>query len=101
MRKTWIAALAAVVLAGVAGAVPSSSTSAAGTQGYLVVLAGTQGADGFAATGTQAAIAAAVTAAGGTVANEKLSCMPRWRSDAQVKPEASQLAMMRACTSSR
>jgi len=70
MRKTWIAALAAVVLAGVAGAVPGSSTSAAGTQGYLVVLAGTQGADAFDATGTPAAIGAAVAAAGGTVAND-------------------------------
>jgi subtilisin family serine protease len=70
MKKTWIAALAALVLAGLAGAVPSSSSSAAGTQGYLVVLAGTQGTDGFAAAGTQAAIKTAVTAAGGTVAND-------------------------------
>jgi subtilisin family serine protease len=69
MRKTWMAAVAAVVLAGLAGAVPSSSSSAAGTQGYLVVLAGTQGTDRFAATGTSAAISAVVTAAGGTVAN--------------------------------
>ena len=70
MKKLWIAVLAAGVLAGLAGAVPSVSTSAAGTQGYLVVLAGTQGADGFAATGTQAAVKAAVSAAGGTVAND-------------------------------
>ncbi|HUP33263.1 MAG TPA: S8 family serine peptidase [Gaiellaceae bacterium] len=70
MKKTWIAALAAVVLAGLAGAVPSSSTSAVGTQGYVVVLAGTQGADGFAATGTSAAIEAAIATAGGTVAND-------------------------------
>jgi subtilisin family serine protease len=70
MKKTWIGVLAAVVLAGVSGAVPGSSTSAAGTQGYLVVLAGTQAADGFEATGTDAAIAAAVAAAGGTVAND-------------------------------
>jgi subtilisin family serine protease len=70
MKKGWIAALAALMLAGLAGAVPSSSSSAAGMQGYLVVLAGTQGADGFAATGTQAAVQAAVKAAGGTVAND-------------------------------
>jgi subtilisin family serine protease len=70
MRKLWIAALAAMVVAGLAGAVPNSSSSAAGTQGYLVVLAGAQGPDGFAAAGTQAAVNAAVTAAGGTVAND-------------------------------
>src|SRR3989337_2028451 len=70
MKKAWIAALAAVVVAGLAGAVPSSSTSAAGTPGYLVVPAGTQGADGFTATGTGAAMAAAVAAAGGTIAND-------------------------------
>jgi subtilisin family serine protease len=65
-----MAALAAVVLAGLAGAVPSSSSSAAGMQGYLVVLAGTQGADGFTATGTHAAVKTAVAAAGGTIAND-------------------------------
>jgi subtilisin family serine protease len=70
MKKTSIAALAAVVVAGLAGAVPSASTSAAGTQGYLVVLAGQQGAGGFDATGTQAAIRTAVAAAGGTIAND-------------------------------
>ncbi len=70
MKKVWIAALAALMLAGFAGAVPSSSSSAAGTQGYLVVLAGTQGADGFTATGTTAAVQTAVTAAGGTIAND-------------------------------
>ena len=70
MKKSLIGALAAVVLAGLAGAVPSSSTSATGTQGYLVVLAGTQGADGFTTAGTGAAIDAAVTAAGGTIAND-------------------------------
>ncbi len=70
MKKAWTAALAALMLAGLAGAVPSSSSSAAGMQGYLVVLAGTQGADGFAATGTQAAVHAAVKAAGGTIAND-------------------------------
>lgn len=73
MKKVWIAALAALVLAGLAGAVPSSSSSAAGTQGYLVVLAGTQSADGFTATGTDAAIAAAVAGAGGTIANDLAS----------------------------
>ena len=70
MKKTWIAALAALALAVLAGAVPSSSTSAAGTQGYLVVLAGTQGSDGFAAAGTSAAVRSAIAAAGGTVAND-------------------------------
>jgi subtilisin family serine protease len=70
MKKAWIAALAALMLAGLAGAVPGSSSSAAGVQGYLVVLAGTQGTDGFTTTGTQAAIKAAVTAAGGTLAND-------------------------------
>jgi subtilisin family serine protease len=70
MKKAWIAALAALMLAGLAGAVPSSSSSAAGMQGYLVVLAGTQGADGFTTTGTQAAVQAAVSAAGGTIAND-------------------------------
>ncbi|HEX6131706.1 MAG TPA: S8 family serine peptidase, partial [Actinomycetota bacterium] len=70
MTKAWIAALAAVVLAGLAGAVPSSSTSAAGTQGYLVVLAGTQGADGFDTAGSTTAVAGAVAAAGGTIAND-------------------------------
>ena len=70
VKRGWIAALAAVVLAGVAGAVPSSSTSATGTQGYLVVLAGTQGVDGFDAAGSTAAVRSAVAAAGGTVAND-------------------------------
>jgi subtilisin family serine protease len=70
VKKSWIAALAAVVLAGLAGAVPSSSTSATGKQGYLVVLAGSQGVDGFAAAGSTAAIKSAVSAAGGTVAND-------------------------------
>jgi subtilisin family serine protease len=70
VKKGWIAALAAVVLAGLAGAVPSSSVSATGTQGYLVVLTGTQGVDGFAATGTTSAVRSAVRAAGGTVAND-------------------------------
>ena len=71
MKRTWIAALAAALVAGVAGAVPTASTSAAGTQGYLVVLAGTQGAGGFVTTGTQAAISTAVAAAGGTIAGAK------------------------------
>ncbi len=70
MKKTWIAALAALVLAGLVGAVPSSSSSAAGSQRYLVVLAGTESAEGFALVGTQQAVAAAVTAAGGTIAND-------------------------------
>ncbi|MGH3071831.1 MAG: S8 family serine peptidase [Gaiellaceae bacterium] len=70
MKKAAIAALAAAVVASVAGAVPSSSSSAAGTQGYLVVLAGTQGADGFAAPGSAAALRTAVAAAGGTIAND-------------------------------
>lgn len=70
MKKAWIAALAVVLVAGLAGAAPSSSISAAGMQGYLVVLAGTQEADGFTATGTQAAVRSAVTAAGGTIAND-------------------------------
>jgi subtilisin family serine protease len=70
MKKAWIAVLAALLVAGLAGAVPSTSSSAAGTQGYLVVLAGTQGADGFAATGTHAAVRSAVTAAGGRIAND-------------------------------
>jgi lantibiotic leader peptide-processing serine protease len=72
MKKTWMAALAAVVLAGLAGAVPgaSSSTAAAGSERYIVVLAGVQGADGFASAGAHAATLAAVTAAGGTVAND-------------------------------
>ena len=72
MKKPWIAALAAVVLAGLAGAVPtaSSSTELAQSQRYLVVLAGVQGDEGFAATGTAAAVGAAVAAAGGTVAND-------------------------------
>lgn len=70
MKKAWIAALAALLLAGLAGAVPSSSSSSAGTQGYLVVLAGTQGADGFTTTGTAAAINTAIASAGGTVRND-------------------------------
>ncbi len=72
MKKAGIAALAAVVLAGLAGAVPtaSSSTDLAQSQRYLVVLAGVQGDQGFAATGTAAAVNAAVAAAGGTVAND-------------------------------
>ena len=70
VKNVWIAALAAMVLAGLAGAVPSSSTSATGTQGYLVVLAGAQGANGFDATGTKAAVQTAVKAAGGTIAND-------------------------------
>ena len=70
MKKSWIAALAAVVLAGLAGAVPTASTSAVGTERYLVVLAGVQGETGFTATGSATAIAAAVGAAGGTVAND-------------------------------
>ena len=72
MRRTLIAALAATVLAGLAGAVPnaSSSTALASGQRYIVVLAGGQGDEGFAATGTAAAVNAAVSAAGGTVAND-------------------------------
>jgi lantibiotic leader peptide-processing serine protease len=71
MKKTWMAALAAVVLAGLAGAVPSASSSpAAGSERYIVVLAGVQGDDGFASSGTRAATLAAVAAAGGTVAND-------------------------------
>jgi lantibiotic leader peptide-processing serine protease len=70
VKKALTAALAALVLAGLAGAVPSTSTSATGTQGYLVVLAGTESLDGFETTGTSAAIRAAVGAAGGTVAND-------------------------------
>ena len=70
MKKASIAALAALLLAGLAGAVPSSSSSAAGAQGYLVVLAGTQGANGFTTTGTAAAISAAIASAGGTVRND-------------------------------
>jgi lantibiotic leader peptide-processing serine protease len=72
MRRTLIAALAATALAGLAGAVPtaSSSTDLAQSQRYLVVLAGVQGEQGFTATGTAAAVNAAVAAAGGTVAND-------------------------------
>ena len=70
MRKTWFAAVLAVVLAGLAGAVPSDSSSSAGSQRYLVVLAGTQGDDGFTGTGTTAAVNAAVAAAGGAVTND-------------------------------
>jgi subtilisin family serine protease len=70
VKKTWVAALAAVVVAGLSGAVPSSSSSATGTERYLVVLAGVQVESGFTATGTNAAIGAAVAAAGGTVAND-------------------------------
>ena len=71
MKKTWMAALATVVLAGLAGAVPSASSSpAAGSERYIVVLAGVQGDDGFASSGTHAATLAAVAAAGGTVAND-------------------------------
>ena len=60
MTKPGIAALAAVVLAGLAGAVPtaSSSTDLAQSQRYLVVLAGVQGDEGFTATGTAAAVSA-------------------------------------------
>ncbi|HUH15636.1 MAG TPA: S8 family serine peptidase [Gaiellaceae bacterium] len=68
--KTGVAALVAVVLAGLAGAVPGSSISATGTQAYVVVLDGVQGGDGFTAAGTSEAIAAAITLAGGTVAND-------------------------------
>ena len=69
MKKAWIAALAAVVVAGLAGAVPTATGSEGSTR-YLVVLTGVQSDTGFAATGTAAAIGAAVTAAGGTVAND-------------------------------
>ena len=69
MRKALTAALAAMVLAGLAGAVPSA-TGAAGSARYIVVLAGVQGDDGFTTTGTHAGAVAAVAAAGGTVAND-------------------------------
>jgi subtilisin family serine protease len=69
MKKPWLAALAAVVLAGVAGAVPTA-TGSAGSERYLVVLAGTQGDEGFASVGSHAAVVAAVSAAGGTIAND-------------------------------
>ena len=69
MKKGSIAALAAVVLAGLAGAVPGA-TGSVGSERYIVVLAGVQGDQGFAATGTHAAAVAAVAAAGGTVAND-------------------------------
>jgi subtilisin family serine protease len=70
MTKTWLAALAAAVLAGVAGAVPNATGSTAASERYLVLLAGVQGETGFTATGTTAAVSAAVAAAGGTVAND-------------------------------
>ncbi len=70
MKNTWIAALATAVLAGLAGAVPNATSSSAGSERYLVVLAGVQGETGFAATGTAAAVNAAVGAAGGTVSND-------------------------------
>jgi lantibiotic leader peptide-processing serine protease len=70
MRKTAVAALAAMVVACLAGAIPGSSSSAAGSQRYLVVLAGTQGSDGFALAGTKQAVSTAVTAAGGTIATD-------------------------------
>jgi subtilisin family serine protease len=72
MKKAWIATLAALVLAGLAGAVPnaSSSTTALGSHRYIVVLAGVQGDAGFTTIGTHAAVVAAVSAAGGTVAND-------------------------------
>ena len=75
MKKPRIAALAATALAGLAGlggAVPvaSSSTDLAESQRYLVVLTGVQGDQGFTATGTAAAVNAAVAAAGGVVAND-------------------------------
>ena len=69
MKKAWIAALAAVVLAGLAGAVPGA-TGSLGSERYIVVLAGVQGDEGFTSTGTHAAAVAAVAAAGGTVAND-------------------------------
>jgi subtilisin family serine protease len=68
-KTTWIAALAALALAGLAAVVPSASSSA-GSERYLVVLAGVQGDEGFTSTGTAAAVNAAVAAAGGTVAND-------------------------------
>ncbi|MDX6439701.1 MAG: hypothetical protein QOF45_2284 [Gaiellaceae bacterium] len=73
MRTGVIAAFAAVVLAGLAGlagAVPTASSAPTGAERYVVVLAGIQGDEGFAATGTAAAVDAAVAAAGGTVAND-------------------------------
>ena len=69
MKKAVLAALAAAVLAGLAGAVPSA-TGASATERYLVVLAGTQGDEGFTSTGSHAAVVAAVNAAGGTIAND-------------------------------
>ena len=70
--RTAIAALAAAVLAGLAGAVPAatSSTALGQSERYIVVLAGVQGDEGFTSTGTAAAVQSAVTAAGGTVAND-------------------------------
>ncbi len=70
--KALLAAAAAVVLAGLAGAVPtaSSSTDLTQSQRYLVVLTGVQGDEGFTATGTATAVNAAVAAAGGSVAND-------------------------------
>ncbi|MGI9110931.1 MAG: S8 family peptidase [Gaiellaceae bacterium] len=70
MRTTWLVVIVAVVLAGLAGAVPSASSSPTGSERYLVVLSGVQGDAGFTATGSAAAVGAAVTAAGGTVAND-------------------------------
>jgi subtilisin family serine protease len=72
VKKGLLAALAAAALAGLAGAVPTASSSldAGASQRYVVVLDGVQGETGFTATGTAAAISAAVAAAGGTVAND-------------------------------
>ncbi len=72
MKHAWIAAVAALVLAALAGAVPSASSSpaAAGSERYIVVLAGVQSEEGFTGAGTHAAAVAAVAAAGGTVAND-------------------------------
>jgi subtilisin family serine protease len=70
MRTPFRILLALVALALTAAPLPQAATGAGETQRYVVVLAGTQGDEGFTAAGTAAAIDAAVTAAGGVVAND-------------------------------
>ncbi|MGI9111319.1 MAG: S8 family peptidase [Gaiellaceae bacterium] len=70
MQKLVVILLSVVVFAGLAGAAANDSSSAAGSERYLVVLQGTQDATGFAASGTSTAVKAAVSAAGGTIAND-------------------------------
>ena len=68
MRRTTI--VLALLAAALVALLPAAATGAAQSTRYLVVVEGAQSEGGFALAGTRQSVLAAVTAAGGTVAND-------------------------------